>query len=173
MANNPPTPSTSLINQKPPPPFPRLPPHKKFHKRPLLHPPIPPRSASSSSSSGPKTIYISPRTPFVSAIKRARTLLGSAPGEVILLRASGRAIEKALQVGLCLLEGGEGVRICTGGVEVLDDVVGVGGYKRKWGEEEEGDEGEGEEEGEEEKEEEGEDVRRRWTSTVEVWVTKK
>ena len=90
------------------------------------------------------------------------------PGEVLLLKASGRAIEKALQVGLCLLEGGEGVRICTGGVEVLDDVVGGGGYKRKWGE----DEGEGEEEGNGE-EGEGEDVRRRWTSTVEVWVTKK
>lgn len=96
------------------------------------------------------------------------------PGEVVLLRASGRAIDKALQVGLCLLEDGEGVRICTGGVEVLDDVVGVGGYKRKWGEEEEeGDGDKGEEEGEEEDEEEGEDVRRRWTSTVEIWVTKK
>lgn len=96
------------------------------------------------------------------------------PGEVVLLRASGRAIDKALQVGLCLLEGGEGVRICTGGVEVLDDVVGVVGYKRKWGEEEGRDGGEGEEEeGEEEEEEEGEDVRRRWTSTVEIWVTKK
>ena len=76
-------------------------------------------------------------------------------------------------MGLCLLEGGEGVRICTGGVEVLDDVVEVGGYKRKWGEEdEEGDGDKGEEE-EEDEEGEGEDVRRRWTSTVEVWVTKK
>jgi len=94
---------------------------------------------------------------------------------VVLLRASGRAIDKALQVGLCLLEGGEGVRICTGGVEVLDDVVGVGGYKRKWGE----DEGEGREDEEDEDEDgedgevEVEDVRRRWTSTVEVWITKK
>ncbi|RPB03936.1 hypothetical protein L873DRAFT_1786558 [Choiromyces venosus 120613-1] len=167
------TPSTTFINQKPPPPLPPLPPHKTLHKRPLLHPPIPPPSHPSTSST-PKTIYISARTPFVSAIKRARALLGNSPGEVVLLKASGRAIEKALQVGLLFLESGEGVRVFTGGSEVLDDIVddeGGKGRKRKWGEEDgEGEKGEGEGDGEEEGDWE---VRKRRTSTVEVWVTKK
>jgi ribonuclease P/MRP protein subunit POP7 len=45
---------------------------QKIQKRPLLHPPIPsPRTSSTS----PKIIYISASTPFISTVKRVRSLL--------------------------------------------------------------------------------------------------
>lgn len=49
-----------------------LPPKARIQKRPLLHP-APPSPYTSAAT--PKTIYISTRTPFMSAVKRAEKLL--------------------------------------------------------------------------------------------------
>ncbi|KAF2150341.1 hypothetical protein K461DRAFT_314391 [Myriangium duriaei CBS 260.36] len=174
-------------------------------KRPLLHPPLP-----SPNSSSPKTIYISHRTPFLSAASRTTKLLASfdkrdaqsalasarqgkgkakgfrsregdvdaaaatlaraetGVGEVVL-KGTGRAVEKTLSLGLWLRERGFGVRIRTGSVGTVDDVVRVEG--KDVGVEEGGEEVHG---GEDEDREE-EDVplaRMRYTSVVEVWVSR-
>lgn len=44
----------------------------RIEKRPLLHPPIP---SPHTNASQPKIIYVSTRTPFISAVKRVRALL--------------------------------------------------------------------------------------------------
>ncbi|KAF2103997.1 hypothetical protein NA57DRAFT_70209 [Rhizodiscina lignyota] len=49
-----------------------LPKNAKIQKRPLLRPPIPSPRASSSQQ---KVVYVSTRTPFMSAVKRVRKLL--------------------------------------------------------------------------------------------------
>ena len=121
----------------------------------MLHPPIP------SPYSGPaqlKVVYISAKTPFISATKRVRKHLslidkrstgkvglingkgsdkqklralgeqgsggkGKEPEEVVL-KATGKAIEKALSLAL-FFQGQEDcrVRIRTGTVGVVDDIV--------------------------------------------------
>ncbi|CAO1600082.1 hypothetical protein XANCAGTX0491_003787 [Xanthoria calcicola] len=50
----------------------RLPSNARITKRPLLRPPIPSPYASSAC---PKIVYISTKTPFISAVKRVRKLL--------------------------------------------------------------------------------------------------
>ncbi|KAF1983840.1 hypothetical protein K402DRAFT_157024 [Aulographum hederae CBS 113979] len=54
------------------PKLPRLPDNAKVTKRPLLRPAIPSPHASASSQ---KVVYVSTRTPFISAVKRVRNLL--------------------------------------------------------------------------------------------------
>ncbi|KAH0612094.1 uncharacterized protein H6S33_010146 [Morchella sextelata] len=183
---------------KPTPKARPLPPTHRPAKRPLLHPPQPPR-----------TIYISSRTPFVSAVKRAQKFLdaqkaanaksaATTKGATattksvkvksvdVTLKASGKAIDMALQVAL-YFQGAYVVRISTGGVAVVDDVVrvgeeveGFGGKRRRGGEvEKEGEGGEvGEEKGEEMEgveEEEMEDItmRERRISTIEIVISAK
>lgn len=101
---------------------------KCLQKRPLLHPPI----HAPSHTSQERIIYISASTPFISAVKRVETLLGFNPkahgktiegaGEVTL-KATGKAISHALEIGCYFMKGGERVVVKTGTVEVVDDVV--------------------------------------------------
>jgi ribonuclease P/MRP protein subunit POP7 len=123
----------------------------KITKRPLLHPPIaPPRSGASVQ----KIVYISASSPFISTTKRVRKYLGEidkrALGKIDLLRsgmdrtkiqdagrggverakeevlvkATGKAIEKGLRVAL-FFQGQEDclVRLRTGSVGAVDDVL--------------------------------------------------
>ncbi|KAL9043887.1 MAG: hypothetical protein Q9214_002942 [Letrouitia sp. 1 TL-2023] len=147
-----------------PPKLRRLPPNARIQKRPILHPAIPhPDSAA------PKIIYISTRTPFISAVKRARKLLSSiekrhtpkisltgsksnnkssekeilaqlatandsakTEPEEVVLKGVGRAIEKVLNMAMYFQEkGGVRVRIRTGEVGVVDDIVEVEKPKRR------------------------------------------
>ncbi|MCJ1308286.1 hypothetical protein MMC25_001939 [Agyrium rufum] len=128
----------------------RLPSNARIEKRPILHPAIP---SPYTNSQNPKVVYISTKTPFVSAVKRVRKLLSlmekrnmgkidlvDGPGmdkqklkalgkrskrsEEVLLKATSRAIEKALSLGLYFQGQGDcRIRIRTGGVSVIDDIV--------------------------------------------------
>ncbi|KAL8675213.1 MAG: hypothetical protein Q9168_000333 [Polycauliona sp. 1 TL-2023] len=131
----------------------RLPSNARITKRPLLRPAIP---SPYTSSASPKVIYISAKTPFISAVKRVRKLLhlidkrevgkvdlgdgrkgketlrvleghsqasGKEPEEVIL-KATNRAIEKALGLGIFFQgQGDVRVRLRTGSVGAVDDIV--------------------------------------------------
>ncbi|KAK3172541.1 hypothetical protein OEA41_005863 [Lepraria neglecta] len=169
-------------------------PNTRIQKRPILHPSIP---SPYTSASQQKILYISPRTPFISAVKRVRKLLslvderatpkislvnskmsdrqklrmlsersnsvdGKGKGrEEVVLKATNRAIENVL--GLALYFQGQDdctVRLRTGSVGVVDDVVERDGLV------------DGEGEGEEE-EEELPESRVRKCSVVEVAITLK
>jgi len=131
-------------------------PDQKIQKRPLLHPAIPsPRTSSTS----PKIVYISASTPFISAVKRIRTLLShienrasgpvdfssgptqalaqisagikkrsEANGEEIVIKGTGRAIEKVLRLATWW-QGQDDVKVVlrTGSVGAVDDIVGEEG----------------------------------------------
>ncbi|KAI9655849.1 MAG: hypothetical protein M1821_005284 [Bathelium mastoideum] len=58
--------------------LPRLPRHAKITKRPLLRAPLPSPYASAASHAGSKTVYVTARTPVISAVKRVRGLLALA-----------------------------------------------------------------------------------------------
>ena len=123
-------------------------PDARISKRPLMHPPI---SSMHSGPSQPKVVYISTSTKFIAAVKRVRKLLSEIDKrsmgsvdllgkktdisnmarrrakrkekEEVVLKASARAIEKAL--GLALFFRGQRdctVRLRTGSVGVVDDV---------------------------------------------------
>lgn len=89
-----------------------------------------------------RIIYISASTPLISAVKRVETLLSGNPkargkaiekAEEVTLKATGKAIVRALEIGCYFIEqGGERVMVRTGTVEVVDDVV----DKVDWGGEE-------------------------------------
>ncbi|KAK4965657.1 hypothetical protein LTR66_012096 [Elasticomyces elasticus] len=151
--------------------LPKLPPNTRVQKRPLLRPAIPSPYAGASSE---KVVYISSRTPFMSAVKRVQKLLSLADkravqsqtnlyrnnsrkrkrgsrdagttredcdgideiaalveqrrrdGEKVVLKATGKAIEKALGIGLWFQSKEEyRVRITTGSVGAIDDIVEV------------------------------------------------
>jgi ribonuclease P/MRP protein subunit POP7 len=126
------------------------PPGTKITKRPLLHPAIAPPRAGASLS---KIVYISASSPFISTTKRVRKYLGEIDkramgkidllgpgkdrqkiqstgkgadkrGEEVLVKATGKAIEKALRVAL-FFQGQEDclVRLRTGSVGAVDDVL--------------------------------------------------
>ncbi|KAL7269675.1 hypothetical protein RUND412_007649 [Rhizina undulata] len=195
---------TSPALRTPPPPLPPLPDHKALSKRPLLHPPIPRPTASSQ-----KIIYISATTPFASAATRIRKLLllespsngqrqprrgnkskearqerDAASGEegVVRLKATGRAVEKALHLGAYFRsERTSSVHLQIGGIDVVDDIVDAPphGHKRKrkacgagGGGKRKKREGEGETVGEVDDGEE-ETKRLRKTSFVEVVISRK
>ncbi|KAL2037898.1 hypothetical protein N7G274_009373 [Stereocaulon virgatum] len=169
--------------------LPQLPKNARIQKRPLLHPSLP---SPYTSASHQKTIYISPRTPFISAVKRVRKLLShideratpktslvnskmsdkqklgklseqvvkDKKPEPVVLKATNRAIENLLGVGLYFMGQDDCVvRIRTGSLGVVDDVVLREGV-------EDGEEGEGEQE-------EVPESRVRKCSVVEVAVTLK
>ncbi|KAJ5247828.1 hypothetical protein N7468_002811 [Penicillium chermesinum] len=129
----------------------RLPKYAKVEKRPIPHPPI---ASPYAGDSVPKVVYVSSGTPFMSAVKRVQKLLHQAEKrataninledtrkteqqklaelakaadkrEEILIKATGRAIEKALNVGKWFEEKDTeySVRVTTGSVLVVDDVV--------------------------------------------------
>jgi ribonuclease P/MRP protein subunit POP7 len=147
----------------------------KIEKRPLLRPAI---TSTYTNASTPKTIYISSKTPFMSAIKRAQKLLAQAEkrqaqsaadqiskqqqqqrgskyttttnqnnnnnddisdieriaaamaeiaknsSDEVILRATGKAISKALEMALWFQQRAEyAIRIETGTVGAIDDIV--------------------------------------------------
>jgi ribonuclease P/MRP protein subunit POP7 len=123
----------------------------RITKRPLLHPAIaPPRAGASL----PKIVYISASSPFISTTKRVRKYLEEidkralgkidllGPGkdrqkmqsmgrggearakEEVLVKATGKAIEKALRVALFFQEQEDClVRLRTGSVGAVDDIL--------------------------------------------------
>ncbi|KAF8454777.1 Rpp20 subunit of nuclear RNase MRP and P-domain-containing protein [Terfezia claveryi] len=163
------------FSSAPPPKLPPLPPTHTLQKRPLLHPPIPPVH----SKRAPQTVYISARTPFISAVKRVRKILsvqeaslwsttstlddasneqhrrqrnyrnnqrrrggggqrgdfrnvapsqpierGELVGEGVVLKATGKAINKCLSLGVYFMKDDRvSVRVGTGSVDAVDDVV--------------------------------------------------
>ncbi|KAJ6020614.1 hypothetical protein N7540_006118 [Penicillium herquei] len=129
----------------------KLPKHAKVEKRPIPHAPV---ASPYANASLPKVIYVSSGTPFMSAVKRAQKLLRQAEKrataninledtrkteqqklaelakavenrEEIFIKATGRAIEKALKVGKWFEEKQTeyAVRVKTGSVLVVDDIV--------------------------------------------------
>ncbi|KAK3697151.1 hypothetical protein LTR37_017647 [Vermiconidia calcicola] len=151
----------------------RLPANAQIHKRPLLHPAIP---SPYSGTTQQKVIYITAKTPFLSAVKRAEKLLkqsdkravqsattqagkqrqsqyrgknrrksGSATdeagdeilaiaetlerqkggGEEVLLKGTGKAVQKVLELGLWFQERGDVyiVKLKTGSVGAIDDIA--------------------------------------------------
>ncbi|KAK1147425.1 hypothetical protein N8T08_001507 [Aspergillus melleus] len=131
----------------------KLPKYARVQKRPIPHAPI---ASPYAGSNIPKTVYVSTKSPFMSAVKRVQKLLRQAEKratasvelsnskvrdrqrlaqvarageqvcqEEVFVKATGRAMEKALSVGRWFEERGEEytVRVKTGSVLVVDDVV--------------------------------------------------
>lgn len=123
----------------------------KVEKRPIPHPPV---ASPFAGTSVPKVIYVSSSTPFMSAVKRVQKLLLQAEKratsninledtrkteqqklaelakavekrEEVFVKATGRAIEKALNLGKWFEEKKTEytVRVTPGSVLVVDDVV--------------------------------------------------
>ena len=134
----------------------------RIEKRPLLHPAIP---SSYTNSSQQKVVYISSKTPFVSAVKRVRKLFSmidkrtmknvdlingkssdkanlqalskqDKQPEEVFLKATGKAIEKALGLAL-YFQGQDDVKVTlkTGSVGAVDDIVQEGEESGSDGEE--------------------------------------
>ncbi|KZZ92681.1 Ribonuclease P/MRP, subunit POP7 [Ascosphaera apis ARSEF 7405] len=130
----------------------RLPKNARIAKRPIPHPPP---SNPYAGSSAPKIVYVSTKTPFMSAVKRVQKLLSHAESratskieltkrkmgdksrmrqlmeasetlsrEAVHVKATGRAIEKAVNIGKWFEERNEyTVSTTTGSVMVVDDIV--------------------------------------------------
>ncbi|KAJ5523113.1 hypothetical protein N7513_012657 [Penicillium frequentans] len=129
----------------------KLPKYTKVEKRPINHPPV---ASPYAGTSVPKIVYVSTGTPFMSAVKRVQKLLRHAEKratanidlgdtrkteqqklaeltkaadkrEEVFLKATGRAIEKALKVGKWFEEKETEyvVRVTTGSVLAVDDIV--------------------------------------------------
>ncbi|KAJ5960507.1 uncharacterized protein N7479_007657 [Penicillium vulpinum] len=129
----------------------KLPKYAKVEKRPIPHAPV---ASPYAGASVPKIVYISKSTPFMSAVKRVQKLLLQAEKratgninledtrksekqileelskvsekrEEVFVKATGRAIEKALNVAKWFEEKGTEytVRVNTGSVIVVDDIV--------------------------------------------------
>ena len=121
----------------------------KIGKRPLLHSAIASKHAGAST---PKVIYLSSQTPFMSAFKRVKQLLTQAQkrqmqsdfsqqrskrgrsalppvayerkDEQMIVKATGKAIDKALQLALYLQKEDDlAVTVKTGSVSAIDDIV--------------------------------------------------
>jgi ribonuclease P/MRP protein subunit POP7 len=141
LTNNPgrkivPLPPSRSLCSSPPLVAPLTSPAKTLQKRSLLHPPIP-----HASSIDPKVVYISSKTPFISAVKRVTAYLDAAETAQksknqkitskekqnedagVTLKATGRAIDKCLQLGTFFMGQNCEVRVRTGSVNVVDDVV--------------------------------------------------
>ncbi|KAF8421329.1 Rpp20 subunit of nuclear RNase MRP and P-domain-containing protein [Terfezia claveryi] len=137
------------FSSAPPPKLPPLPPTHTLQKTPPPPSPNPPVH----SKRAPQTVYISARTPFISAVKRARQRnyrnnqrrrggggqrgdfrnvapsqpieRGELVGEGVVLKATGKAINKCLSLGVYFMKDDRvSVRVGTGGsVDAVDDVV--------------------------------------------------
>lgn len=131
----------------------KLPPSLTVERRPLIHPPI---AAPFAGADVQKVVYVSRNTPIMAAVKRVKKLLLHVEkramqgvdltkdrngmrklveanqklgknGEVVLVKASGRAMEQALRVGEWF-ENREDELACnvvirTGSVQAVDDIV--------------------------------------------------
>ncbi|EAW11542.1 ribonuclease P subunit p20 family protein [Aspergillus clavatus NRRL 1] len=131
----------------------KLPKHARVQKRPIPHAPV---ASPYAGPSVPKIVYVSTKSPFMSAVKRVQKLLRQAEKratasvnlasskrteqqklaqlargqeqlskEEVFVKATGRAIEKALSVGRWFeeREAEYAVRVKTGSVLVVDDIV--------------------------------------------------
>jgi ribonuclease P/MRP protein subunit POP7 len=132
---------------------PRLPPNTTIQRRPLNHAPI---ASPYAGASVQKVVYVSRATPLMAAVKRVKKLLThiekramqdvditrgkeglkklaaasealGTNGEEVVIKASGRAIERALKVGEWF-KSKEGELACkvevrTGSLQVVDDLV--------------------------------------------------
>ncbi|KAH8423320.1 ribonuclease P subunit p20 family protein [Aspergillus melleus] len=149
----------------------KLPKYARVQKRPIPHAPI---ASPYAGSNVPKTVYVSTKSPFMSAVKRVQKLLRQAEKratasvelsnskvrdrqrlaqvarageqvcqEEVFVKATGRAMEKALSVGRWFEERGEEytVRVKTGSVLVVDDVVEDEEARRRAVVDDEGEEG--------------------------------
>ncbi|PGH13464.1 hypothetical protein AJ80_06333 [Polytolypa hystricis UAMH7299] len=138
----------------------KLPGYARVEKRPILHPP----TASPYAGAGtPKVVYVSTKTPFMSAAKRVQKLLRQAEKRVttkidlsskktsdkanfkqladgtkslekepVFIKATGRAIDKAMNVGKWFEEKDEyAIKVKTGTIMVVDDIVEDEGLKQK------------------------------------------
>ena len=160
---------------------PRLPPNTTIQRRPLTHAPV---ASPYAGSSVQKAVYVSRSTPLMAAVKRVKKLLAHIEKramqgvdvtknrgggleelakaseklgkgvEAVVVKASGRAMEKALKVGMWFekkeAELACRVEVRSGSVRVVDDLVEV--------EVEEDEEGEGDGEKGVDEEEDGEGV---------------
>ncbi|GFF45502.1 hypothetical protein IFM46972_07809, partial [Aspergillus udagawae] len=139
----------------------KLPKYARVQKRPIPHAPV---ASPYAGASVPKIVYVSTKSPFMSAVKRVQKLLRQAEKrataavnlssskrtdrqklaevargqeqlskEEVFVKATGRAIEKALSVGRWFEERGNeyAVRVKTGSVLVVDDIEEDEEAKRK------------------------------------------
>ncbi|KAI5302353.1 exosome non-catalytic core subunit rrp40 [Ascosphaera pollenicola] len=130
----------------------RIPKNARISKRPIPHPPP---SNPYAGSSAPKIVYVSTKSPFMSAVKRVQKLLSHAEAratakieltkkrvgekqrmrqlmdasdslsrEPVYVKATGRAIEKVVNMGKWFEERSEyTINTTTGSVLVVDDIV--------------------------------------------------
>ncbi|EER23282.1 hypothetical protein CPC735_046520 [Coccidioides posadasii C735 delta SOWgp] len=138
----------------------KLPKYVRVEKRPIPHPPA---ASPYAGSKVPKIVYVSTKTPFMSAAKRVQKLLrevekramskidlhDSKTGEKakvtqlkessqalqkeeVFIKATGRAIKKAMDIGKWFGEKeGYSITVKTGTVLVVDDIVEDEGLKKK------------------------------------------
>ncbi|OXV07014.1 hypothetical protein Egran_05221 [Elaphomyces granulatus] len=135
----------------------KLPKHVRIQKRPIPHPPA---ASPYAGTSVPKVVYVSTKTPFMSAAKRVQKLLRHAERramasatadlqkginkmdekerltqltkgqetlrqEKVFIKATGRAIEKALDLGRWFQQKEDeyAVQVKPGSVLVVDDIL--------------------------------------------------
>ena len=135
----------------------KLPANAAIQKRPIIHAPI---ASQYAGSKVPKVVYVSSKTPFISAVKRVKKLLAHAEkratGDVnlvrsgdreglkklaaasdtvaknkeeVLVKASGKAMTKALRLGEWFSNKEKdiacNVEIRSRNISVIDDIVGA------------------------------------------------
>ncbi|OAX80474.1 hypothetical protein ACJ72_05194 [Emergomyces africanus] len=129
----------------------RVPSYARIQKRPIPHPPS---ASPYAGAKVPKVVYVSTNTPFMSAAKRVQKLLKHAERratskvnlsekigereklakltksteelqkEEVFIKATGRAIEKAMSIGKWFEAKEEyAIKVNTGAVMVVDDIV--------------------------------------------------
>ncbi|PGH29143.1 ribonuclease P/MRP protein subunit POP7 [[Emmonsia] crescens] len=139
--------------------MPKVPSYARIQKRPIPHPPS---ASPYAGAKVPKVVYVSTNTPFMSAAKRVQKLLKQAERratsrvdlskkisekqklakltesteelkkEEVFIKATGRAIEKAMSIGKWFEAKEEyAIRVNTGSVMVVDDIVEDERLKRK------------------------------------------
>ncbi|OJD15010.1 hypothetical protein AJ78_04695 [Emergomyces pasteurianus Ep9510] len=137
----------------------RVPSYARIQKRPIPHPPS---ASPYAGAKMPKIVYVSINTPFMSAAKRVQKLLKHAERratskvdlsekvgekeklakltesteelkkEEVFIKATGRAIEKAMSIGKWFAAKEEyAIKVNTGTVMVVDDIVEDERLKRK------------------------------------------
>ncbi|TAQ91320.1 hypothetical protein B7494_g327 [Chlorociboria aeruginascens] len=132
--------------------LPKLGPNQRIQKRPLMHPPI---TSLNASKDTPHIIYVSAASPFIAVVKRVqkavekmekrtvevsiangalkeeakgKSMQKGEGGGGVLLKGTGRAIEKVLKIALWF-QGQEkfDVKLRMSDVGTVDDVVARGG----------------------------------------------
>lgn len=175
----------------------------RIEKRPIPHPPA---ASPYAGANVPKVVYVSTKTPFMSAAKRVQKLLREAEKRVtrkikltdrgesdknklehlkktsealqkeeVLVKATGRAIDKAVNVGKWFEEkDAYNVEVKTGTVMVVDDIVEDEEKKERLkAKKEAGSDGGKGSKADDESDNETPETRTRWVNKVEIIVTLK